>query len=78
MPEGHKEIVRESLKTYALKEEGNEPSVEKHRFQIIPIDYQRGSAAGYIAKYISKNIDGFGIDENWKVMKLMPRPAPKG
>jgi hypothetical protein len=64
MQEEHTTIVRDVLKTYALKEDGNEPGADKHRFEAIPIDYQRGSAAGYIAKYISKNIDGFGIDED--------------
>lgn len=64
MPKIQSTIVSEVLKNYALKEDGNEPGADKHRFQDVPIDYQRGSAAGYIAKYISKNIDGFGIDED--------------
>lgn len=64
MPEAHKQIVRKILKDYALKEDGNEPGADQHRFQAVPIDYQRGSATGYIAKYISKNIDGFSIDKD--------------
>jgi hypothetical protein len=62
--EEHTTIVREIFKTYALKEDGNEPGADKHRFQAVPIDYQRGPATGYIAKYISKNIDEFGIDDD--------------
>lgn len=64
MPQEQTTRVRDVMKSYALKEDGNEPGAEQHRFQAVPIDYQRGSAAGYIAKYISKNIDGFGIDED--------------
>lgn len=50
------------FRDYALQEDGNEPGAQEKRFQTLMIDPKQGSAAGYLAKYISKNIDGFGIE----------------
>lgn len=52
------------LQDYALREDGNEAGAAKHRFKVLVIDPHKGSATGYIAKYVSKNINGFGIDED--------------
>lgn len=60
----HVHAVRAILRDYALKEDGDEPGAQHHRFKAVPIDWNQGSAAGYIAKYVSKNIDGYGLEED--------------
>jgi hypothetical protein len=50
------------FRKHAMREDGQEPGAQDHRFTVKPIDEQFGSATGYIAKYISKNIDGYGMD----------------
>ncbi|RBO83410.1 replication endonuclease [Marinomonas aquiplantarum] len=47
---------------YALQEDGNEQGAKKHRIKVRKIDKDKGSAVGYIVKYISKNIHGKHVD----------------
>ena len=61
MPPDHKAFTA-LFRHYALQTDGDEPGAQKHRFTAKAIDYTKGSAVGYIAKYISKNIDGFALD----------------
>lgn len=56
------ELATDIFHEYALQEDGNEPGAAEYRFTAKPIDEEFGSATGYIAKYISKNIDGYGMD----------------
>ncbi|WP_085247401.1 replication endonuclease [Gilliamella mensalis] len=61
LPE-NKDKVHNIMYSYALKEDGNEPGAQENRFKFENIEKEKGSATGYIAKYISKNIDGYQLD----------------
>lgn len=52
----------QTLRAYALADSPNEAGATTHRFEAKPIDPTKGSAVGYVAKYVSKNIDGTGVD----------------
>lgn len=57
-----REQLRNIIAHYALEIDGNEPGAQRHRFKYVEIDPAKGSAAGYVAKYISKNM-GFSISD---------------
>lgn len=42
----------------AMKDSFNEPGAKKHRWSVVEIDPSKGSAVGYLAKYLSKGING--------------------
>ncbi|MDH1934091.1 replication endonuclease [Citrobacter freundii] len=59
------EYVRSIVRKYAMKEDRQElksDKAKKARFHAEAIDPEKGSATGYVAKYISKNIDGYALD----------------
>ncbi|MGT8566623.1 replication endonuclease [Klebsiella oxytoca] len=64
LPE-HQNALRDVLQRYATREDAGELAT-KHgihpRFDFGVIDPEKGSATGYIVKYISKNIDGYALD----------------
>lgn len=64
------EQVTSTVRKYALQDSPEEIGASTHRCDFKVIDHARGSAAGYIAKYIAKNIDGEHVGED-----LNGRPA---
>lgn len=62
--------LRDIMRSYALAEDGNEAGAAKHRFKAEPIDRSKGSAVSYLAKYISKNIDGHGVGEDFEAIDM--------
>lgn len=62
MPRADVALVSTTIRRYALAVDGNEKGASEHRFKATEIDKAKGSAAGYVAKYVAKNIDGYGVD----------------
>lgn len=58
----NRNALRKIMSQYALEMDGQEQGADKHRFTAVEIDSEAGTATGYIAKYISKNL-GFSIDD---------------
>jgi hypothetical protein len=58
--------LRRVLREYWLSESGSEPGAAYHRIKFEAIDPKKGSATGYISKYIAKNIDGFEVGEDYE------------
>lgn len=52
------------IRRYALADSPGERGAAQHRVDWKAIDWTRGSAAGYIAKYVAKNIDGYKLDKD--------------
>lgn len=61
--EGEKlQALQNIIRHYALEVDGDEKGAAENRCDFKKIDPAKGSATGYILKYIVKNIDGEGIE----------------
>jgi hypothetical protein len=60
----HAADIQTIFTKHALKDSPDERGARKHRCDIKPIDANKGSATGYIVKYVSKNIDGEGVGDD--------------
>jgi hypothetical protein len=56
--------VMSIVRRYALRDSGSETGAKKHRVDFKEMDPAKGTAAGYIAKYVSKNIDGYKVEKD--------------
>ncbi len=61
-PEHAAELIA-IMRHYALLESPNEPGAAQHRFKVDHIRQEKGSAVGYLVKYVCKNLDGEGLGE---------------
>lgn len=52
------DALRDTMRRFWLREAPHEPGAQQHRFKAKELE--RGGAAGYVAKYIAKNIDDAG------------------
>lgn len=64
MPPENIKPISNIVRDYALRLNPDEPGADKYRFNQVIVDPKKGSATGYIAKYISKGIDGYGVDND--------------
>ena len=60
----HADAFKSVITHYALQEDGDEAGAQENRCDFKDIDYSRGSATGYIAKYVSKNVNGEQLDSD--------------
>lgn len=54
------------LKSRWLSEYGQERGADEHRAQFKAIEDHKGTATGYLSKYIAKNIDAFEVGEDFE------------
>jgi hypothetical protein len=64
VPADQAAAMEDIMREYALEEDGDEAGAEKNRVKLVRIEAGKGTAAGYIAKYVSKNIDGHGVGDH--------------
>lgn len=60
----HRDAVRAVLRGFWLSENQLERGALQHRINVKNIDAHKGTAAGYLAKYVAKNIDGFQVGDD--------------
>ncbi|EOU2464196.1 replication endonuclease [Vibrio navarrensis] len=64
MKKSDRKVVTKEFKRLALVDSPNEKGAKTSRFKSELIDWKKGSAVGYVAKYVSKNVDGAHIEKD--------------
>ncbi len=62
----HQDNLTAILRDYTLRDSPDEPGAQERRLTVKAIDPAKGSATGYVAKYISKNIDGHAVGDDYE------------
>ena len=65
-PQDQQAKLNAILEDHALRVDGTEKGAEEHRIEFEAIDLSKGSARSYLFKYISKNLEGFGVGEDFE------------
>ncbi|CNL32202.1 replication gene A [Yersinia frederiksenii] len=73
--------VIDIMRNYTLQEDADERGAKENRFACQYL--KKGGAAGYIAKYIAKNIDGYALEgehdhETGELLRQLPHGRPPG
>jgi hypothetical protein len=63
MEKRHVDGFKGIIERYSLEEDGDEKGAAENRCDFKLIEPKKGSATGYIAKYVCKNIDGADLEE---------------
>lgn len=58
--------LRETMGYYALEENGTEKGAAEQRIKFVAIDPAKGSAAGYVIKYVCKNLTGVEGEQDYE------------
>ena len=58
----HQQAIRSVVYDHALRDSAGEKGAHSQRVDFKRIDWAKGSAAGYIIKYVCKNIDGYRME----------------
>lgn len=59
------DVMVRTLRRYFLDNDSpEEKGAQRYRIKVERIDWNRGSAAGYVAKYVAKNIDGYKVERD--------------
>lgn len=64
MPKDQQDAFKAIVNHYSFEVDGTEDGAAENRVKHVDIDPAKGSATGYIAKYVAKNIDGANLDED--------------